>query len=167
MWKREDSPIQRDNRHSFSENNQTLHISHITSSDDGKYSCVATNSIGKSETQTHITSEEVFTYGENTTFYQEHDANSKQHQAIQTLLWRGLAFIGILGLCVIVFYGINKYCHSQVHRGKQDRNTRGHRRVNNRTTEEDVDISLGIYQEVPGTEVYHCGGITADKMNIH
>ncbi|KAA0704036.1 hypothetical protein E1301_Tti000320 [Triplophysa tibetana] len=94
MWKREDSPILRDNRHSFSENNQTLHISNITRSDDGKYSCVATNSIGKSETQTYITSEEVFTY-------------------------------------------------------------------------EDVDIGLGIYQEVPGTEVYHCEGITADKMNIH
>ncbi|XP_056592930.1 uncharacterized protein LOC130411933 [Triplophysa dalaica] len=136
MWKREDSPIQRDNRHSFSENNQTLHISNITSSDDGKYSCVATNSIGKSETQTYITSEEVFTYGENTTFSQKHDANSKQNQAF---LWSGLA-LGVLGLCIILFYGIYKYRKS-------------HRTENNRTTEEDVDISLGIYQEVPGTEV--------------
>ncbi|KAI7793816.1 putative HEPACAM family member 2-like, partial [Triplophysa rosa] len=152
MWMREDSPIQRDNRHSFS--NQTLHISNITNLDYGQYSCVATNSYEKSETQIYIISEECSTNGENTTFYQEHDANSNRHQAIQIFLWSGLA-LGILGLCISVFYGINKYRHSQVHRQdtKQDGNTRGHRREDDRTTEEDVDIDLGIYQEVPGTEV--------------
>ncbi|XP_057177926.1 intraflagellar transport protein 46 homolog isoform X2 [Triplophysa rosa] len=145
MWMREDSPIQRDNRHSFS--NQTLHISNITNLDYGQYSCVATNSYEKSETQIYIISEECSTNGENTTFYQEHDANSNRHQAIQIFLWSGLA-LGILGLCISVFYGINKYRHSQVHRQdtKQDGNTRGHRREDDRTTEEDVDIDLGIYQ---------------------
>nr|XP_055064266.1 contactin-3-like isoform X2 [Misgurnus anguillicaudatus] len=67
MWKREDSPILEDNRHSLSENNQTLNISNMTRSDDGKYSCVATNAYGKSETHTKVTCEKCCMHRENPT----------------------------------------------------------------------------------------------------
>lgn len=134
MWKREDSPILKDNRHSFSETNQTLHISNITSSDYGTYSCVATNSYRKSETQTYITNEEYSTHCENST------PDNSKHEIMQIALSSGLT-IGISGLCIILFYGIKTCSHS--HRGEDGR-----------TTEEgDVDTDLAIYQEVPDTAV--------------
>lgn len=50
---------------------------------------------------------------ENTTLYPELGANS-QRQTMQILLLSGVTFIGILGLCIIGFCGINKYRHSKI-----------------------------------------------------
>ncbi|XP_026129562.1 opioid-binding protein/cell adhesion molecule homolog isoform X3 [Carassius auratus] len=55
MWKREGVSILEKHRHSFSERNQTLHISNITSSEYGSYSCIASNAYGESEKHTYIT----------------------------------------------------------------------------------------------------------------
>ncbi|XP_073686370.1 uncharacterized protein [Garra rufa] len=132
MWKREGVPILEKHRHSFSEKNQTLHISNITSSDYRTYSCIASNAYGESETHTNIT-------GENSTVNQENGASGKTDQSDQTVLLSGLAVIGVLGLC-IVFCCLHKYHHRQ-------------RAENVRTTDEGgADNDLGIYQEVPGTE---------------
>ncbi|XP_050977178.1 uncharacterized protein LOC127172095 [Labeo rohita] len=131
MWKREGVPILEKHRHSFSEKNQTLHISNITNSDYGTYSCTASNAYGESETHKNIT-------GENLTVNQENGASGKT-QSDQTVLSSGLAVVGVLGLC-IVFYCLHKYHHRQ-------------RAENGRTTDEGgADNNLGIYQEVKDTE---------------
>ncbi|XP_065112578.1 uncharacterized protein [Paramisgurnus dabryanus] len=91
MWKREDSPILEDTRHSLSENNQTLNISSMTRSDDGKYSCVATNAYGKSETHTNVICEKCFMHGEN-------PISNFGVGLIRSK--RGFTFIGLLGLCI-------------------------------------------------------------------
>ncbi|KTG42467.1 hypothetical protein cypCar_00010153 [Cyprinus carpio] len=93
MWKRERLPIREKHRHSFSERNQTLHISNITSSDYGTYSCIASNAYGESEKHTYIT-------GENSTVNRGNIASG------------GLTLAGVLGLC-IVFYCLYKNHHSQ------------------------------------------------------
>ncbi|XP_065115362.1 uncharacterized protein [Paramisgurnus dabryanus] len=127
MWKREDSPILEDTRHSLSENNQTLNISNMTSSDDGKYSCVATNAYGKSETHTNVTWK--------TTTHPPRQDNSTL-TIHQILFPSGLSIITILGLSTVIFC-IIKYCHCR--RGENDKATAG-----------DANIDLRIYEEIPG-----------------
>nr|XP_055064264.1 contactin-5-like isoform X2 [Misgurnus anguillicaudatus] len=91
MWKREDSPILEDDRHSLSKNNQTLNITNMTRSDDGKYSCVATNAYGKSETHTNVICEKRFMHSENVT-------SNFGVGLIRSK--RGFTIIGLLGLCI-------------------------------------------------------------------
>ncbi|KAF4108092.1 uncharacterized protein LOC131548042 isoform X2 [Onychostoma macrolepis] len=131
MWKREGVPILEKHRHSFSDKNQTLHISNITSSDYGTYSCIASNAYGQSEKHTYIT-------GEKSTVYQENGAKDKT-RSDQTVLSSGLTLTGVLGLC-IVFCCLYKYHHRQ--RAEKDRTT----------DEGGADNDLGIYQKVPDTE---------------
>ncbi|XP_016132120.1 uncharacterized protein [Sinocyclocheilus grahami] len=102
MWKREGVPILEKHRHSFSERNQTLHISNITSSEYGTYSCIASNAYGESEKHTYITSG-------NSTVNQGNGTRYKT-QFDQTVLSSGLTLTGVLGLC-IVFYCLYKYHH--------------------------------------------------------
>ncbi|KTG42462.1 hypothetical protein cypCar_00010154 [Cyprinus carpio] len=102
MWKREGLPILEKHRHSFSESNQTLHISNITSSDYGTYSCIASNAYGKSEKHTYIT-------GQNSTVNRGNIAGGKT-QSDQIVLSSGLTLAGVLGLC-IVFYCLYKNHH--------------------------------------------------------
>ncbi|XP_016118609.1 leucine-rich repeats and immunoglobulin-like domains protein 1 [Sinocyclocheilus grahami] len=131
MWKREGFSILEKHRHSFSERNQTLHISNITSSDYGTYSCFASNAYGESEKHTYIT-------GENSTVNRGNGTGG-QTQSDQIVLSSGLTLAGVLGLC-IVFYCLYKNHHRQ-------------RAENGRTTDEGgADNDLGIYQEVPVTE---------------
>ncbi|XP_042588696.1 leucine-rich repeats and immunoglobulin-like domains protein 1 isoform X2 [Cyprinus carpio] len=131
MWKREGLPILEKHRHSFSEKNQTLHISNITSSDYGTYSCIASNEYGESEKHTYIS-------GENSSVNQGNGTRDKT-QSDQTVLSSGLTLTCVLGLC-IVFYCLYKYHHRQ-------------RAENGRTTDEGgAAIDLGIYQEIPGYE---------------
>nr|XP_055064269.1 uncharacterized protein LOC129446880 [Misgurnus anguillicaudatus] len=131
MWKKEDSPILEGDRHSLSENNQTLNISNMTRSDDGKYSCVATNAYGKSETHTNVTCEKCCMDRKTST------PSPRQDMTISQILFpSGLSIITILGLS-IVFFGIIKYCHCR--KGKNDKATAG-----------DVNIDIGIYEEIPG-----------------
>ncbi|XP_016349069.1 uncharacterized protein LOC107693972 [Sinocyclocheilus anshuiensis] len=131
MWKREGVPILEKHRHSFSERNQTLHISNITSSEYGTYSCIASNAYGESEKHTYITSG-------NSTVNQGNGTRDKT-QFDQTVLSSGLTLTGVLGLC-IVFYCLYKYHHRQ-------------RAENGRTTDEGGAANdLGIYQEVPDPE---------------
>ncbi|XP_042588698.1 HEPACAM family member 2-like isoform X3 [Cyprinus carpio] len=123
MWKREGLPILEKHRHSFSEKNQTLHISNITSSDYGTYSCIASNEYGESEKHTYISG----------------NGTRDKTQSDQTVLSSGLTLTCVLGLC-IVFYCLYKYHHRQ-------------RAENGRTTDEGgAAIDLGIYQEIPGYE---------------
>ncbi|KAK2871079.1 hypothetical protein Q8A67_023606 [Cirrhinus molitorella] len=132
MWMREGVPIIEKHRHSFRESNQTLHISNITSSDYGTYSCIASNEYGESKTHTNIT-------GEYSTVNQENGTSGNTDQSNQTVLLSGLAVIGVLGVCT-VFCCLHKYHHRQ-------------RAENGRTTDEGgADNDIGIYQEVPGTE---------------
>ncbi|XP_016413910.1 fibroblast growth factor receptor 1 [Sinocyclocheilus rhinocerous] len=102
MWKREGFPILEKHRHSFSERNQTLHISNITSSDYGTYSCFASNAYGESEKHTYIT-------GENSTVNRGNGAGGKT-QSDQIVLSSGLTLAGVLGMC-IVFYCLHKNHH--------------------------------------------------------
>ncbi|XP_051542263.1 uncharacterized protein LOC127433927 isoform X2 [Myxocyprinus asiaticus] len=148
-WMKEGVSILEDYRHSTSERNQTLHITNITSSDYGTYSCLVTNSNGESEKQTYIT-------GENPALSQENGTNATSVRLKnQIVLSIGLTLIGVLGLCVI-FSVIYKYHHDvsgHCHRKTPDSKTRGHRGENGRTAEEgDEDIDLGIYQEIPVIE---------------
>ncbi|XP_039533514.1 uncharacterized protein LOC120482869 isoform X1 [Pimephales promelas] len=129
MWWRERVPILEKHRHSFSEMNQTLHISNITSSDYGTYSCSASNAYGESEQHIDIT-------GENSPVNQGNGSSGKITSG-QILLSSGLTLMGVLGLC-IMFYGLYKYHHRQ-------------RVENGRTDEGDADNGIGIYQEVPDT----------------
>ncbi|XP_056323375.1 hemicentin-1 isoform X3 [Danio aesculapii] len=55
MWKKEGVSIVEDERHSFSNRNQTLHISNISSSDNSTYSCIVSNEYGQSEKHRCIT----------------------------------------------------------------------------------------------------------------
>ncbi|XP_059400718.1 fibroblast growth factor receptor 1-like [Carassius carassius] len=95
MWKREGLPVLEKHRHSFSERNQTLHISNITSSDYGTYSCIASNAYGESEQHTYIT-------GENSTVNRGNGAGGKT-QSDQIVLSSGLTLTGVLGLCIVFF----------------------------------------------------------------
>lgn len=131
MWKREGVSILEDERHSFSDRNQTLHISSISSSDYSTYSCIVSNEYGKSENYINITSE-------NSAFNQEKDPSDKS-QLVQ-IVFSGLAFMGVLGMC-IVFYCLYKHHHRQ--RGQNGRTT---------TDEGDADNDTAIYQEVAETE---------------
>ncbi|XP_059395151.1 HEPACAM family member 2-like isoform X2 [Carassius carassius] len=97
MWKREGVPILEKHRHSFSERNQTLHISNITSSEYGTYSCIASNAYGESEKHTYITG----------------NGTRDETQSDQTVLSSGLTLTCVLGLC-LVFYCLYKYHHSDV-----------------------------------------------------
>ncbi|XP_052464038.1 fibroblast growth factor receptor 1 isoform X6 [Carassius gibelio] len=90
MWKREGLPVLEKHRHSFSERNQTLHISNITSSDYETYSCIASNEYGESEQHTYIT-------GENST------DNRGNSAAGQIVLSSGLTLAGVLGLFIVFF----------------------------------------------------------------
>ncbi|XP_050977180.1 hemicentin-1-like [Labeo rohita] len=123
MWKREGVPILEKHRHSLSEENQTLHISNITNSDYGTYSCTASNAYGESETHTNITSE-------NSTVNQETGTSGKTDH---TVLLSGLTLTGVLGLRIML-YCLHKYHHRQ--------------RVEKcRTTDEgDADNVHGIYK---------------------
>ncbi|XP_056096167.1 hemicentin-2 isoform X2 [Rhinichthys klamathensis goyatoka] len=102
MWKRERVPILEKHRHSFSERNQTLHISNITSSDYGMYSCIVSNAYGESEQHINIT-------GENSPVNQGNGSSGKI-QSGQILLSSGFTLMGVLGLW-IMFYGLYKYHH--------------------------------------------------------
>ncbi|KAK7120608.1 hypothetical protein R3I94_020558 [Phoxinus phoxinus] len=136
MWKRERVPILETHRHSFSDRNQTLHISNITSSDYGTYSCIVSNAYGESEKHINITDV-------NSTVNQ---GNGSETQSGLILLSSGFTLLGILGFTLmgifgftLMFYGLYKYHHRQ-------------RVENGRTTDEgDADNVLGIYQEVPDT----------------
>ncbi|XP_067288745.1 leucine-rich repeats and immunoglobulin-like domains protein 2 isoform X2 [Pseudorasbora parva] len=131
MWKRERVPILEEHRHSFSERNQTLHISNITSSDYGTYSCVVSNAYGESEQHINIT-------GENSTVNQGNGTNG-QTQSGHILLSSGFTLMGVFGLSVMI-YSLYKCHHRQ-------------RTENGRTTDEGgADNLLGVYQEIPGTE---------------
>ncbi|XP_073771066.1 uncharacterized protein isoform X2 [Danio rerio] len=102
MWKREGVSILEDERHSFSDRNQTLHISNISSSDYSTYSCIVSNENGQSEMHINITSE-------NSTINQENTPSGKR-QMVQIVFTSGLMFMGVLGLCV-VFYCLHKHHH--------------------------------------------------------
>ncbi|XP_052464032.1 uncharacterized protein LOC128021124 isoform X1 [Carassius gibelio] len=131
MWKREGLPVLEKHRHSFSERNQTLHISNITSSDYETYSCIASNEYGESEQHTYIT-------GENSTVNRGNSAAGKT-QTDQIVLSSGLALAGVLGLCIMFF------CLYKNHQRQ--------RAENGRTTNEGgADNDLVIYQDVPATE---------------
>lgn len=120
MWKREGVSILEKHRHSFSERNQTLHISNITSSEYGSYSCIASNAYGESEKHTYITG----------------NGTRDETQSDQTVLSSGLTLTCVLGLC-LVFYCLYKYHHR-------------HRAENGKTTDGgEAAIDLGIYQEIP------------------
>ncbi|XP_052423610.1 intraflagellar transport protein 46 homolog isoform X9 [Carassius gibelio] len=95
MWKREGVSILEKHRHSFSERNQTLHISNITSSEYGSYSCIASNAYGESEKHTYITG----------------NGTRDETRSDQTVLSSGLTLTCVLGLC-LVFYCLYKYHHS-------------------------------------------------------
>ncbi|XP_051973942.1 leucine-rich repeats and immunoglobulin-like domains protein 1 [Xyrauchen texanus] len=148
-WMKEGVSILDDYRHSISERNQTLHITNITSSDYGTYSCLVTNSYGVSEKQTHIT-------GENRTLSQENSTSAVSVRPNnQIVLSIGLTLIGVLGLCIVLIV-IYKYHHDvsgDCHRKTLDRMTRGNGGENGRTAEEgDEDIDLGIFQEIHDIE---------------
>ncbi|XP_073771069.1 HEPACAM family member 2 isoform X2 [Danio rerio] len=112
MWKREGVSILEDERHSFSDRNQTLHISNISSSDYSTYSCIVSNEYGQSEMHKDFTSE-------NSTINQGNTPSGKR-QMVQIVFTSGLVFFGVLGLCVI-FYCLHKHQHRQ--RGQNDRTT--------------------------------------------
>ncbi|XP_052423606.1 intraflagellar transport protein 46 homolog isoform X5 [Carassius gibelio] len=120
MWKREGVSILEKHRHSFSERNQTLHISNITSSEYGSYSCIASNAYGESEKHTYITG----------------NGTRDETRSDQTVLSSGLTLTCVLGLC-LVLYCLYKYHHR-------------HRAENGKTTDGgEAAIDLGIYQEIP------------------
>ncbi|XP_051539680.1 uncharacterized protein LOC127432521 [Myxocyprinus asiaticus] len=131
-WMREGVSIQEDHRYSI--RNHTLHITNITSSDYGKYSCLVTNLYGESEKHKYIT-------GENSTLSQINGTTAaplRQNNLI--LISSGFTLIGVLGLC-IVFVVIFRYHQGHCHRKTPDRKTR-----------EDEDTDLGVYQEISATE---------------
>ncbi|XP_056323374.1 uncharacterized protein LOC130236651 isoform X2 [Danio aesculapii] len=129
MWKKEGVSIVEDERHSFSNRNQTLHISNISSSDNSTYSCIVSNEYGQSEKHRCITN------GNSTVNHE--NASSDKKQMVQIVITSGLTFLGVLGLGVI-FYFLYKHHHRQ--RGQTT------------TDEGDADNDTAIYQEVADNE---------------
>ncbi|XDV54327.1 hypothetical protein PO909_022632 [Leuciscus waleckii] len=127
MWKKERVPILEKHRHSFSDRNQTLHISNISSSDYGTYSCIVSNAYGESEQHINI-------IDKNSTVNQGNGYSGKT-QTGQILLSSGFTVMGVFVLSM--FYGLYKYHHRQ-------------RVENGRTTDEGIEnISSLVSQEVP------------------
>ncbi|KAL7847657.1 hypothetical protein AOLI_G00223750 [Acnodon oligacanthus] len=135
-WLRDGRPLPEDQRISFNETNQTMHVSCLNASDWGKYTCQVSNAAGTSEVHVNITSD--LGTGKGT--------GEKENDLLLILCCTGGTLIAILTLCIILFYT----CKCDCRRTGPTERRRGQRRTDDIAVEERIyDEPIFQQQEAP------------------